>query len=866
MKNDSKNMPGLLRWFVDLMLSGSSLSSVPGDFEEEYNERLRNSGALKAWLWILRQTIKALPSLIAISFYGSIAMFKNYLKIMFRNLVKQKLYSFINISGLALGMTCSILIFLFIRYELSYDSFHEDAGDIYRIVLEQKQTDNNGWWYGTPPVLAPTLVQDFPDINHAVRFSRGSQHIRCNNEKFTEYGFYFADPEFLELFAFPLVSGNPENALNEPFSVLISEEMRDKYFNGTDPIGKTIDQFYNEKYHSFRITGVLKNLPENTHVDFKFLASFESLRTMVVDPAGWFTKWGNNRLETYVKIKKNVDPVYLEQKLSDYAYQIQTMNVSYHIQPIINIHLQGSTFGGVEANRDLSNIFIFSAVAVFIIIIACFNYINLTTAMFKKRAKEVGMRKVIGAGRKQIILQFLGESLVMSFTALCISLILLGILVRHFGQIIGKDISFSLLTDPGVLITVISAALITAVISGSYPAIFLSSFEPVKIIKGNFSVSPGGSAPFRNSLVTIQFVISTVLIICILVTSGQLDYLRNKKLGYEKEHIIIVNLAGNIKKNYEAIKDELLKNPGILKVSASAGSPMSLGWYSRPVWRGYDPSRNIFVPRLIGDTDIVDVYGLEIMKGRNFTAEDKASPEIEYILNETAVSMAGWDDPIGKEFGFDGEINGKVIGIVKDFHTLSLHHKIGPVAVEMSDPYYYFDLSIKTNGKNISETLDYIRNIYEGFSPQFAFDYEFFDETFDVYYKTEERLGSTFRYFTLLAIFITCLGLFGLASFTTENRRKEIGIKKVLGSAVIRIVGLFLKEFVFLLIIANLIAWPVAYFAMNKWLQNFAYRIEPGIMIFVAASIMSLVITVGSIGFQVVKASLANPVESLRYE
>ncbi len=859
-------MPGLLKWFVETMLSGSRLDQVSGDFEEEYNEILRDSGYFKANYRMIGQILKAIPSLIEIMFYGSIAMLRNYLKIMFRNLSKQKLYSFINLSGLTLGMTCSILIFIFIRYELSYDRFHDDTDDIFRIVLQQRQTDNNGWWYGTSAIMAPTLLQDFPDIEYAVRYSSGSYNIKCNNEKFWESGFFFADPEFLDLFEFPLEIGDPEYALKEPNSVVITKEMKEKYFDDVDPLGEVLEQYYNGKYHTFMVTGVLKDIPENTHFDFKFLASFESLRTMVANPHDWFTKWGYNNLSTFVKIRKYVDPFILEEKLSDYGYMVNTMNVSYHIQPVTNIHLQGKTFGGAEAERDLGNIYIFAAVAVFIIIIACFNYINLTTARFKKRAKEVGMRKVIGAGRGQIILQFLGESVVMSFTALAFSTLIIAILIKPFGITIGRELSLKSMADPGMLVLLISLTLLTGIISGIYPSLFLSSFQPAKIIKGVFASSTGNPSFFRNSLVTIQFGISTILIICIMLTLNQLNYMKTKKIGYEKEHIIILGMGDDIKKEHKTIRSELMKNPDIMNVSASAGSPVSIGWYEKPVWRGLDPNKNIFIPRLVGDRNIVDLYGFELIEGRNFHVNDESNSEVEYILNETAVKTAGWDDPIGKDFGFRGELNGKVIGVVKDFHTSSMRREIGPVVIELGDLYYFYCLSIKVSGSNIPENLEYIKKVYESFSPEFAFNFTFLDETVDDFYRNEERLSTVFGYFTALAIFITCLGLFGLASFTTESRRKEVGVKKVLGAAVSQIVGIFIREFILLMIVGNAIAWPVAYYAMDKWLQNFAYSIKPDIMVFAAASVISLLITVFSIGYQVLRAAYVNPIESLRYE
>jgi putative ABC transport system permease protein len=797
-------------------------------------------------------------------------MLRNYLKIALRNIRKHKGYSYINISGLALGMACCLLIVLFVRDELSYDRYHENADQIYRVIKETESKGKRSLSISTPPPLSRALVDDFPEVINSVRLITPTQKeilVSYEDKKFYETRFFFADPSFFDIFTFPLFRGNPETALQEPYSLLITEEMSEKYFGDEDPLGKIIT--YNNK-DDYKITGILKNIPHNSHFRFDFLASFTTLNHYFVLP---LDDWGSNALYTYILIQERYSPEKIEKRFAEFVRRHVGENhflKDLYLQPLADIHLHSHLRGEIESNSDLAYIYIFSAIAILILIIGCFNFVNLSTARHMNRAKEVGMRKIMGADRLQIIKQYLGESILFSLTALPVALVLVEFFLPVFNSLVKKELTVGYISNFSFVITMVSVTFLVGVVSGIYPALFLSSFQPVRVLKAMFRTGPSRSA-LRSVLVLTQFSITILLITCTVVINNQLNFVKNTKLGFDKDHVIILPIKErSILRMYQPIKNELLRNSNILKVAVSSDIPGKSGVNSNPFRpEGFDLDNKIFLHNMRVDYDFIEALEIEIKEGRAFSEDYLTDASGAFILNEAAVQEIGWQSPIDKQLewfpGGDRYKKGTVIGVIKDFHFKSLHKKIEPLVLHIW-PRSFDNIVIRTRPDDLKGTLVYIRNKWNEFTPNYPFVYSFLDEDFDKLYKSEERLGKIFIYFSLLSIFIACLGLVGLASFSTEQRTKEIGIRKVLGASVSNIVLLLSKEFTKWVLIANIIAWPITFYTMNRWLQNFAYRVNIGIWTLILTTLFAFMIALVSVSYQSIKVALANPVESLKYE
>jgi putative ABC transport system permease protein len=664
----------------------------------------------------------------------------------------------------------------------------------------------------------------------------------------------FADPEFLEIFTFPLIYGDPKSVLDEPFSVLLTERAVVKYFGNENPVGKTIPSTEN---HEYKVTGVLRNIPDNSHLKFDYLASFNTLYTIF--NRDWQSKnWLNNGLRTYLTLPPSVDLEQFDNRLRKYDLEgFNDKTWSFHVQPLKDIHFNQAAGG----EGDIRYIYIFSAIAMFILFIACFNFVNLSTAQSSARAKEIGVRKVVGAYKKQLMRQLLGESLFFTFIALLVSLIAVVLILPSFNSLIGKELSIGAFLNFRLISGLFSLAVLTGLISGIYPALYMSSFQPVKILKGRFKKSGKKALMFRNSLVVVQFALSIIMIICTITLSNQLHFIRNKKLGYEKEYILTFRSGGV---DMDILKQELLQKPEILKVSHSSGFPTHIGWSNIPAWEGKEPEENPFFYRLSVDYDFFDVYGLEIVKGRKFSQEIGDTGKA-FILNETAVKALGFEEPIGQLFGF-WEITGTVVGVVKDFHFESMHKPITPLGIGILDSQNFGAVSVKISSQNVPGSIDYIEKTWKRMKPGYPFEFSFIDEQVDAMYRNEKKMAESFNYFALIAIFIACLGLFGLVTFVAEQKTKEIGIRKILGASAWKITLILTKEFILLVISANLIAWPLAMYGMNKWLRSFAYRIHLNILPFIFAAVIALLIAVASVSSRFVKAIRANPANTLRCE
>ncbi len=785
-------------------------------------------------------------------------MLKNYLKIALRNIRRQKGYSFINIAGLAIGMACCILILLWVQDELSYDRFHENAGDIYRVIQDIKFADHDTTWAITQGPLGPSLKADFPEIINATRITGRGFRLTYGDKSFDE-ALRMADGSIFEMFTFPLVKGDPATALSDPHSIVITEEMAEKYFGEEDPLGKTIKA---DNQWDFQVTGILKKVPRNSHLQFDFLIPFIFGRELnyTVD------NWRNSQFRTYVQLKNGVPVQEVIQKISGYLYEKPTLekDAKLNLQPLTRIHLY-SNYEFDSAHGDITYVTIFSIIAFFILFIACINFMNLATAKSGNRAKEVGMRKVAGAHKTDIVRQFYGESILLAFIALLVALTIVWLLLPTFNNLAAKELSMGVSGNIVVLLGLLGITLLTGVISGSYPALFLSAFQPVKILKGSLQSGSKGSV-FRKILVVFQFALTILLIVCTIVVYNQLNYMRNMKLGYNKEYMIYKGMRGDVRAKFDSVKNELLQNPNILGVTASSSVPTYGYTFSNSLWRweGQDPNEETLMRAVFVDLDYFKTFGMEIVEGRSYSKEFPTDATEAIMVNEEAVRVMGMESPIGKRLSI-GDNNLKIIGVVKNYHFRSLRQEIDPLIL-ICLPNQCGVLFARLKSENMPETIGYMENIWKEFAPGHPFNYRFLDEALDDLYRSEQRIGTILRYFSILAIFISCLGLFGLASFMAEQRTKEIGIRKVLGASVSNIVLLLSREFTKWVLLANIIAWPVAYYAMYKWLQSYAYSTNIALWSFILSGVIALVIATVAVSYQSIKAAVTNPADSLRYE
>ena len=805
-------------------------------------------------------------------------MLKNYIKIALRNLRRNKLYSFLNITGLAIGITCCILILLYVQDELSYDRFHEKADRIYRVSTHFVIKDRIMDFASTAHVQGPMFKEEYPEVENYVRFNNyGSRRIiRYEDKSYAEEKFIWVDNSVFDIFSFELIKGNPEEALTKPNTVVITEEIAEKYFGGEDPVGKNL-RIHNDELYV--VTGVIENIPPNSHIRPDFLASFI---TLDLQPSGNATADLVNNVDyfTYILLKEGTDYKELEKKFVGFVEKYLGSLISsiggsaeYGLQPLTSIYLHSHKENELERIGDMAYVWLFSGIGLFILLLACLNFMNLSTARSANRAKEVGLRKVVGAQRTQLIKQFIGESMILTFISILLSLLLVYFTLPVFNNISGKSLSMNSLSNPVLILGLLGFFIVVSLIGGSYPAFFLSAFRPVEVLQGKLRKGAKSSV-LRIALVSLQFTVSIVLIIGTLIVSKQLNYVRNTKLGYDKDHIIALRIRNEeTQKKHEAIRTALLSNPNILSISASSSLPLGQNSFSAHHISGQPLNEMIMLFSQIVDEHFIGTYNMEIVQGRNFSRDYPTDPQEAIIINEAAAKKLGWqDDPIGKKIDTLMSMTEmktyRVIGVVKDYHFQSLHEEIQPLILYNANPYggNFYRMSLRVRPENIQETVSFLRTKWKEFDPQFPLEFTFLDDQYDALYRTEERLGKLFGYFTALAILIGCLGLFGLSAYSAEQRTKEIGIRKVLGATTSNVTLLLVREFTKWVLLAVLIAWPLAYYIMSTWLQNFAYRIGLGIDTFVFSALLALAIALMTVTYQAVKAAVANPVDSLKYE
>ncbi|MBA3673889.1 MAG: ABC transporter permease [Chitinophagaceae bacterium] len=810
-------------------------------------------------------------------------MIKNYFKIAFRNLMKYKFISSINLFGLTIGITCCLLILSYILYEISYDKYHKNAKNIYRLerTFLNPETKALNLQLGTvAPPYAPLLEDDFKEIKKITRLlSNGTTALSHEEKKFNEKNVYFADEKLFDVFDVDVKKGNPAKALNDPLSVMLTEEMAKKYFGDDDPINKVI-KLNNQL--SCRVTGIFKAFPSNSHVHPGILISFNTLKdSTVYGERNLRTNWGNNSFYTYLLLPDGYDPKKLEAQLPAFQnrhiveqgdpgkFKVSDWSI-LSLRKLTDIHLTGHTDLEAEENGDIKRVYIFSAIALFILLIACINYMNLSTARSVLRAKEIGVRKVVGAGKRELITQFLSESVLVCVMATILSFLLTWLSLPWLNKVSELQLNINSLLTWQVIISLLLVPFIIGIISGIYPALFLSSFQPIKVLKGIMKVG-GSNISFRKVLVVTQFAISIVLIISTAIVFQQLRYMQQKSLGFDKEHIVTLQYNPGLNDSYESFKNELLSNSSIRQIGRSSRIPSGrlLDAMSSQLNRGdsFAPTK-ADLKFVVTDENFLPTYGIKMVAGRNFS-KDFGTDTSSFIINEAAVTALGLksnEEVIGKPFRYGGR-EGKLVGVFNDFHFESLHQRILPLVFFVSrNPGGYNRISMKIAGSNIPDALAHIENTWKKFLPEVPYDYKFLDDNFEKLYESERRQKIIFAVFACIAIFIACLGLFGLSAFAITQRIKEIGIRKVLGASVTNIVTLLSTDFLKLVAIAAVIAFPLAWYAMNTWLQDFAYRINIPWWVFLLAGIIAALIAFATISLQAIKAAAANPVKSFRTE
>ncbi len=798
-------------------------------------------------------------------------MLRNYLSVALRNLRRHPAYSLINIAGLAIGMATCVLILLYIQDELSYDRYHPHADRVYRIVADIESGGQTVQTAGTPAAWGPALKRDFPEIDLLVRM-RGTGSawlVDLGNTIYYERKVIWAEPDLFEMFSIPLVSGDPGTALVEPYSMVISEELAFKYFGAEDPVGEVVNL---DNRWDFMVTGVMKNIPTNSHMRPDMFVSYTTMNVI----SSWdLCDWEFHRnLYTYIRLRENVSPDEFEAKLPDFLerhagdqYREAGISLRPSLQPLVDIHLYSSRESEHEPNGDIRYVALFLIITFLILIIACINFINLATARSEMRAREVGVRKVLGANRLQLIRQFLGESVLMANLAAIVAVVLVLLALPGVNEIAGKQLALPL-TDWIVLAALALGTVVIGLAAGSYPAAYLSGFLPVVVMKGNPETRKKGLG-LRQVLVVIQFSMSIFLLVSTAVIHDQLEYIQTKRLGFDKEHVMVVPITGSHQiPNTPVLKQRLSGMPGVVGIATTTGLPGMRVVPILELWaEGMPPEDHLMMATLHVDEHFLDVMDIDLVAGRNFSPDWGTDTTSGFLLNETAIRYLGWGDPadaIGRQFErrtFE-RASGRVIGVVRDFHLRTIHEEIEP-AVIMTSTYHIFVL-IRIEPDRISETIGRIEEVWRDVDPRFPLDYTFLDEDFDALYRTDHQIGEIFAVFAFLAIFVACLGLLGLASFSIQQRTREIGIRKVVGSTVSGIVVLLSKDFMKYVLLANLIAWPLVYFVMVNWLQNYAYAAEIRFEWFLIGGLVALVIAWLTIGVHAVTASRRNPVNALR--
>jgi len=786
-------------------------------------------------------------------------MIRNFFKVAFRNMFRNKAFSVINIAGLTIGMASAILILLWVQNEMSYDRFHANLNRLYEVFGNNIADGKINTGNATPEIMAPILKNDIPEIEQVSRISGGENYLFTVGDKNLKANGNLVDPSFLSMFSFPMIKGNEHSALKDPYSVVLTQKLAKDIFGNEDAMGKVIKVENDENY---KVTGILKDLPNNTQFKFDYLMSYEhkSMKGYID------SDWTDVSIRTYVMLKPHASLSAANSKIKNVIVQHSggRAKTTQFLYPFSKLHLYSHFQNGVVVGGRIERVRIFLLIAIFILLIACINFMNLSTAKSEKRAKEVGVRKVVGAGKGSLVFQFIAESILLSFIAGALAIIAVQLCLPAFNQLVQKQL-FINYGNGYFWIAGITFILITGILAGSYPAFFLAAFKPISVLKGTFKKADSFFTP-RKVLVVLQFTIGIALIICTIVVHQQVKYAESRQTGYDQKNLVYVFLQGDMDKNYSLIKNELL-NSGVVTSITKAQAPLTQNWSSgiSMMWQGKDPGEKIQVNRYTEDGGLVKTAGMQLIEGRDIDIEKFPSDSTACLISEAAVKAMGFKNPIGQLI-YDDPINWHVVGVIKDFILESPYEPIKPFMVK--GPKYGGNvLLIKlNNANNTAQNLAKAEKIFKEYNAAYPFEYYFIDKEYAKKFEDEQLIQTLTSLFSMLTIFISCLGLFGLATYMAENRIKEIGIRKVLGASVSGIATLLSKDFVKLVIIAILIGSPLAFWSMSKWLSSYAYRIHISIWIFLIAGTIAIVISLLTVSYQAIKTAIANPVKSLRTE
>jgi putative ABC transport system permease protein len=839
---------------------------IEGDLVERFEKRVRERGVFKA-KWIFGWEVAGLfrPGIIK-SIEGSnrmnqMGILKNYFKVSWRNMLRQKLYAGINVGGLTIGLLCFLMIFIYVQHELSYDKFFLNADNIYRIYQRQPTNSSLGTdLYGvTPAALPSTMMQQYPEVEFATSITDYSVLLKLGGDNNYLENCLLVDEQYFNVFQHEFISGNPQSALNNAESIVLTESLANKLFPGQDAIGHHITYWGRNAI----VTGVIKDTPKNASIRFSVLISLHASRYYQQEVKK--EKWDGSSYHTFFSLAPHANPELLQRKLTKLVEERwlhkATIPAEYIVQPLSNLHLGPNINEELAVKGNSTQLMLFSVVSFLVLTLACFNYVNLAIARSVNRAKEVGLRKVIGARKSQLIFQFISESVMMAFLALIFAVVLAVFLTPLFGNMVERPLELVAIENWSAIPLMIGAVIFVGIFSGSYPALFVASMRPVKALKGKAGTQKGGRR-FQTAMIVGQYAVSIAMIICSVVIYNQFRFISQKDMGFEKEQIITFRAPGNdFNKVMPLLKSELLQRTDFLAITGSNHLPDDIG--SSTFLFNDRTGGQIY--RLRTDYDFLDLYGIELVAGRNFSAEYAMDSETNYIINETAASALGWSptEAIGKQFTNEDGRTKTVIGVVKDFHTQSLHLPIAPLMIKVSDQVDY--VSVRVRPDNLQATISELEKAVSQHT-DFPFSYQFFDDHFYQLYKDDKHQGKLFGFFTILAILISSLGLFGLAAFSAGQRMKEIGIRKVLGASIRDIMMTFSGSFLGLVLIGFLIATPIAWFLADRWLQGFAYRTAVEWWVFAATELVSMLLAFATVSTQALKAATTNPVNCLRDE
>ena len=850
--------------FLEWFCSPDLIDEFQGDLHEQYQKNIQQKGKKCANVHFIFDVIRLFrpSSMTRPSYFFYSAMYRNYFITALRNFKSQKAYTFINVAGLSIGLACAILIALWVNDELKVDQFHEHGDRLYRLDRHVSFSDGNIYtWQSVPKPLAQVLEKDIPEVEHAELVQWDNQHIISIGDKaYREKGKHL-DTAFFEIFSFPLIEGTPTEVLKDPDAIVISESLATKYF-GADwkENNKAVGQILRvDNSWDAKVTGVFEDVPNNSTMRFDIAMSMS--RFLSTRP--WLDHWGNSSLQIYVRLKEGADLAAVNAKIEGLIDKNhEGANAKLFLHPYEDIYLRSDFKDGQLVGGRIEYVRIFSLVALFILIIAAINFMNLASARASKRAREIGIRKVVGANRSTIFQQFMGESMLIALMALALSIVIVEMTLPSFNEMTEKELAIEYL-NPINLVLLIGIALFAGFLSGVYPALFLSSIRIIHVLKGTLKYSFKGAA-LRKGLVVFQFTLSILLIISTLTMYQQINYIQTKNLGLDKDNLLFMSLEGKMAEQYEAFRQELLNQPGIVNVTTSSQDPLSVGnSTSDPTWEGKDPNSSLLFSIINANYDFVETMKMEIVKGRSFSNEF-ATDTANYIINEATARAMGMENPVGQMMEF-WQRKGQIVGVVKDFHFASLYTDIDPLIIRM-DPEETWMMFVRIDATQTETALAALEKLHGEFNPSYPFQYRFLDENFQRTYKSEFTTGKLSNAFAVMAIFISCLGLFGLASFTAERRTKEISIRKILGASVSRLTILLFSDFTWLVLVAFAIAAPLGWLAMNNWLDSFEYHIDISLWVFILAGVAAMLIAWLTIGYQSMRLAMANPVKSLRTE